>query len=175
LARKETVQRGRERRTIDFTNKEEIEKILIEKLNDQQFYTLKGGKLARYVLLRLDMEMWDENFPGYSNISTITVEHILPRNPLSGSHWLRKFNKDQIKEWVDKLGNLALLSRRKNSRAANYDFDKKKERYFAVRSTPFRITQMLQKYDDWTPKTVAERHNKLLELAKDIYIRIKSK
>ncbi len=170
LTYKETVQRGRERRTIDFTKKEEIEKILLEKLNDQQFYTLKGGKLARYVLLRLDMEMWDENFPGYTNISTITVEHILPRNPSSNSEWSRKFNKDQIREWVDKLGNLALLSKRRNSQAANYDFGKKKERYFAVRSTPFRITQMLQNYDDWTPETIAERHNKLLELAKSIYM-----
>ena len=95
---------------------------------------------------------------------------LVPRNPSSNSEWSRKFNKDQIREWVDKLGNLALLSKRRNSQAANYDFDKKKERYFAVRSTPFRITQMLQDYDDWTPETITERHNKLLELAKSIYI-----
>ena len=170
LTYKETVQHGRERRTIDFTNRGEIEKILLEKLNDQQFYTLKGGKLARYVLLRLDMEMWDENFPGYSNIPTITVEHVLPRNPPSDSEWSRKFNKDQIKEWVDKLGNLALLSKRRNSQAANYDFGKKKERYFTVKFTPFRITQMLQGYDNWTPETIAQRHNELLELAKSVYV-----
>jgi len=95
----------------------------------------------------------------------------LPRNPSSNSEWSRKSNKDQTREWVNKLGNLALLSKRRNSQAANYDFDKKKERYFTVRSTPFRITQMLQNYNDWNPKTIAERHNKLLELVKGIYVR----
>ena len=65
---KEEVKRGRESRAIDFRNRELIEKVLTEKLEDRQFYSLKGGKLARHVLLRIDMEMWDENFPGHSNI-----------------------------------------------------------------------------------------------------------
>lgn len=165
---KEEVKRGRESRAIDFTNRELIEKVLTGKLEDRQFYSLKGGKLARYVLLRIDMEMWDENFPGYSNIRTISVEHILPRKPRGV--WMKSFTEEQIREMVDILGNLTLLSRRKNSKAANYDFKRKKESYFNITSTPFRVTQMLQEYDEWTPETLVDRHYKLLKLVKRIYL-----
>jgi len=87
----EEVKRSKERRKIDFTNKNELKNILLSKLDDKQFYSLKGGKMARYVLLRLDMEMQGENFPGYANIQTITVEHILPRSPQG--NWLKIFRK----------------------------------------------------------------------------------
>ena len=39
--------------------KNEISTIINNKLNDSQLYTIYGGKLARYVLLRYDMELWD--------------------------------------------------------------------------------------------------------------------
>jgi len=65
------------------------------------------------------MERWElENFPGYPG--TITVEHILPRNPPENSEWVKLFTEEERDEWTDKLGNLVLLSRRKNSRAQNY-------------------------------------------------------
>jgi hypothetical protein len=46
------------------------------KLNNPQLYSIFGGKLARYILLRLDMELWDlKAFHGCNGM--ITVEHIL--------------------------------------------------------------------------------------------------
>jgi len=156
-------------RVINFKNHEEIETLLLSKLDDQQFYRLHGGKFARYVLLRLDMTYWDlENFPGYPG--TITVEHILPRNPSPDSEWVKKFTQEEINELVDKLGNLALLSRHKNSKASNYEFKTKIETYFNITTTPFRITQQLQKYDEWTPETLRERHDELLKKARGIYL-----
>ncbi|MCA9156206.1 MAG: HNH endonuclease [Planctomycetales bacterium] len=54
----------------------------------------------------------------------ITVEHVLPQNPKSGSQWERWFPNPAVREqWVHRLGNLALLSRRKNSSASNYEQD----------------------------------------------------
>ena len=39
--------------------------------------------------------------------------------------------QDEAREkWVHRLGNLVLLSRRKNAQAKNYDFDEKKDKYF---------------------------------------------
>lgn len=119
----EEVRRGRERRTIDFNDRELIKNIIKAKLDDTQFYSLKGGKMARYVLLRLDMEMQEENFGGYLNLETVTVEHILPRKPQG--EWLNVFSEEEIKEIVNKLGNLALLNRRRNSKASNYEYEKK--------------------------------------------------
>ena len=103
------------------------EELLRNKLNDVGFYRLRGGNLAKYILLRIDMEEWElENFPGYRDIREITVEHILPQNPAENSEWVKIFTKDQRDEWTNKLGNLVLLSGRKNSRAQNYDFQKEK-------------------------------------------------
>ncbi|WP_083777695.1 GmrSD restriction endonuclease domain-containing protein [Ferroglobus placidus] len=53
----EEIRRGKKRRTINFSDRDLLKRILLSKLDDQQFYSLKGGKMARYVLLRLDMEM----------------------------------------------------------------------------------------------------------------------
>jgi len=164
----EVVKRGRKSRKIDFMDHDAVKKILLSKLDDQHFYTLKGGKIARYLLLRLDMEMQGENFPGYANIPTITVEHILPRTPRG--EWLSIFAKEDIDKIVNKLGNLTLLNRRRNSRASNYDFKKKKERYFDVERNPFAITAMLKEYDKWDIASFKERHKKLLDKAFEIYL-----
>jgi len=163
--------RARERgRFIDYTNTNELENIIISVLDNDHFYKLKGGKMAKYVLLRLDMEIWDlENvIPQYTG--TITVEHILPRSPPPNSEWVRKFDEETRAKWVDKLGNLVLLSGSKNSRAGNYDFERKKRVYFSKKWTPFLITQELQKYEDWNIETLRERHNNLICRSKEIYL-----
>lgn len=161
--------KGRKSRILDFTNRSEIEKYLIKKADDPQFYSLHGGKFAKYILLRIDMELWDiENFAGYTG--NITVEHILPRNPPANSEWVNKFTEEERKEWTNKLGNLVLLSGRKNSRASTYDFQKKKDVYFKDRCAPFRLTQEIMKYNDWNMDSLKDRHACLLKKLKDIYI-----
>lgn len=164
----EEVRRGRERRKIDFNDRELIRRILLSKVDDPQFYTLKGGKMVRYLLLRLDMEMQEENFPGYANIETITVEHILPRSPKG--EWLKIFSEEDIKDIVNRLGNLTLLNRRKNSRASNYEFSKKKEKYFDVIHSPFAITSMLRDYEVWDKKGFQKRHRELLDWTFRVYL-----
>jgi len=144
--------------------------LLQDKLNDVRFYKLRGGNLAKYILLRIDMEYWElENFPGYPG--KITVEHILPQNPPENSEWMKFFTKEQRDEWTNKLGNLVLLSGRKNSRAQNYDFKRKKEVYFKPRCTPFRITQELEKVDIWNMENLASRHKRLIDNCISIYCR----
>jgi len=159
---------GRKRRKIDYYNKEKLKEIILSKIDDSQFYLLKGGKMARYALLRLDMELQEENFPGYTNLDTITVEHILPRSPKS--EWLEIFSNEEIENIVNKLGNLTLLNRRRNSRASNYDFKTKKERYFDVKRSPFSITAMLNDCDKWDLKAFEKRHRTLKDLTLEIYI-----
>jgi len=165
----EGIKGSRLRKRSDFRNKKQIESILTEKLDDSQFYSIYGGKLAKYILLRIDMNYWDlENFPGYPG--TITVEHILPQNPSKDSRWLEIFNDKEREIWTNRLGNLVLLSGRKNSKAQNYDFNKKKKVYFSKKNTPFRITQHLEKIEKWTLEEVRERHQMLLNNAKEIFL-----
>jgi hypothetical protein len=86
-------------------------------------------KIRLYVLLRLDTYL--SGGEAVYTLPRITVEHILPQNPPKDSQWLGWFpDKEARQNYVHRLGNLALLSGSKNSSAQNYDFDKKKSKYF---------------------------------------------
>src|SRR3546814_14595304 len=66
----------------------------------------------------------------------VTVEHVLPQQPRSDSGWVGWIASPQERSaWVHRLGNLALLNRKKNSAAGNYDFARKKEAYFSKAGT----------------------------------------
>jgi len=166
--KKDEFKKGIKSRTLNFNKKEEISSIIVEKLNDNQFYTIYGGKLARYILLRIDMELWDLNaFSGYSGM--ITVEHILPQTPSKNSDWIKKFTENERNEWTNKLGNLVLLSGRKNSKARNYDFKKKKDVYFEKKSAAFQVTQKIRKYEDWNIENLIKRHDDLIKEIERIF------
>lgn len=154
---------------IDSVGNEENKEAFKTKINGKDFYY---ENFAKYLLLRIDLEMWDqENFPGYQG--QITVEHILPQNPSESSEWVKIFTEEEREEWTNKIGNLVLLGRRKNSRAQNYDFEKKKEAYFFKGgATPFGITQELQSINSWTMENLQKRQNELVDKKLiDIYFR----
>jgi uncharacterized protein with ParB-like and HNH nuclease domain len=157
-------------RYIDFNNASDLQKIVEPVLDSEQFYKLKGGKLAKYTLLRLDMELWDlAVFQGYSG--PITVEHVLPINPPEKSEWITKFDEDARKKWTNRLGNLVLLSGSKNSSAGNLDFNKKIEVYIKKQCSPFRLTQKLvEEFQDWSIDNLQRRHKDLIESIEKIYI-----
>ncbi|ARD44451.1 DUF262 domain-containing protein [Colwellia sp. PAMC 21821] len=124
----------------------------------------KLSKIRVMVLLRLDSELSD-NMAQY-NHSKITVEHVMPQNPTMDSLWKQWCPSDEEhQELVHCLGNLALLSRNKNSAASNYEFDKKKTAYFNPVNghTSFVLTNQIIKELDWKPKLIRERQSMLVE------------
>ena len=64
---------------------------------------------------------------------TISIEHVLPQSPTECSQWRKWFSDDQREYWTHRLANLVLLSFRKNTRASNWEFDRKKSEYFSAR------------------------------------------
>ena len=158
-------------RVINYEDRNEVSKIIETALDRRDFARWKGGKLAKYVLLRMDVELQplEEQRPEY-NLSSITLEHILPRNPPPNSEWVRKFDELTRYEWTDRLGNLVLISGRKNTKASNYDFKRKKEEYLGRRAKTLAITQEVLKYKDWTPEILKQRHELLIKRAKSIYL-----
>lgn len=123
---------------------------------------------ARYVLLRLD-ELLAHGAGATYDHSVISIEHVLPQNPASGSHWLDDFDDATREEWVHKLGNLLLLNHRKNSQARNFEFARKKDRYFkgGSGSAVFALTTQVLSYSEWTPEIVATRQRDLTGLLID--------
>ena len=115
-----------------------------------------------YVLLRLDSEL---SGGGASyEYDLISVEHVLPQNPDAGGQWGEWFPDPVARAAVvHRLGNLALLTRKKNSSARNFEFDKKKASYFARGGvSPFALTTQVLGEPEWTPAVVARRQAALL-------------
>jgi hypothetical protein len=88
---------------------------------------------------------------------TISIEHVLPQSPTECSQWRKWFSDDQREYWTHRLANLVLLSFRKNTRASNWEFDRKKSEYFQRDgAVPFALTTQVVAEEKWTP-TVLER------------------
>src|SRR5579883_125172 len=100
----------------------------IEILNGDVYHL----ELAKYILLRLDHALSAATEPNY-DYSDITIEHVLPQKPRENSVWITTFpDKAERAKYVNRLGNLLLLSRSKNSEANNYDFAEKKKKIFYI-------------------------------------------
>src|SRR5690554_1178008 len=90
-----------------------------------------GRRFTRYLLLKLDYLYHDDSHK--MSIETLSVEHILPQNPSDDSQWRKDFSDQEKKEWTDRLGNLVLISTRKNSSQGRLDYVDKKSKYFLKR------------------------------------------
>ena len=136
------------------------EKSEILRVLDGQIYS--HLRVRRPLLLRLNSLLSDVGVR--YDYPTITIEHVLPQNPDKKSKWLRKFpDEDERAEWTGKLANLVLLSRRKNSSAQNYDFNKKKEAYFQRGGVAtFALTTQVLSETDWTPEVLQRRQKRLI-------------
>ena len=115
------------------------------------------------VLLRLDSLL--SGGGATYNYEVVTVEHVLPQAPNKGSQWLTWFpTLGERTLWTHRLGNLALLTRKKNSAASNYEFPKKKDAYFTKNGvSPFVLTTQVLGHSEWTPAIVEQRQQKLLD------------
>jgi hypothetical protein len=122
-----------------------------------------------FILLRLD-EAVAAAGATYDR-STVTIEHVLPQTPAAGSTWLTWWPDDaKREESVHRLGNLALLDRRKNPQAQNFDFDRKKTEYFLRKgATPFPLTSQVLAEVEWTPAVFEKRQKELFAKLCDIW------
>lgn len=94
----------------------------------------------------------------------------MPQTVAEGSQWAAWWpDEERREEWVHRVGNLVLLSRRKNTQALNYDFDVKKEKYFQSRGgvSSFAITTQVLAKDAWTPDIVKARQQEMLAKFKE--------
>ena len=113
------------------------------------------------LLLRLD-SLLAESGATYEQ-KVLSVEHVLPQAPGEDSDWLDWFPAPEQREmWTHRLANLVLLSRRKNSQAQNYDFERKKREYFQRNGVAtFAITSQVLNQQVWTPDVLAKRQKEL--------------
>ncbi|MBJ2124488.1 DUF262 domain-containing protein [Flavobacterium sp. IB48] len=136
-------------------------------LSDLDENSIYGRRFARYKLRKvdflLDAPLYSEKRSSYNEM---TVEHILPQNPEDGSQWTKDFNLDEREEWTHKLGNLVLISRRKNSGQGRLDFTDKKAKYFTSSIETFPNSIRVMQKPQWTIKELKENHSQLINKIK---------
>ena len=104
------------------------------------------------------------------SLEYLSVEHVLPQNPKSDSQWCIDFTQEQREQWTDRLGNLVLITTRKNSSQGNLDYVDKKSRYFEKRITtcPNSI-RVLHNNAQWTPEELEVNHEVVLTKLREHY------
>lgn len=125
-------------------------------------YETHSSRALALLLLRLDSLMSDGS-ASYQH-EVVSVEHVMPQQPAPNSQWLTWVPDSAAHQlWVHRLGNLALLSRRKNSSAGNRDFVWKKSSYFTKDGiSSFALTTQVLQHQDWTVEIMQKRQETML-------------
>ena len=95
----------------------------------------------------------------------MSIEHVLPQTVDAGSEWASLYpDPEQREEWTHRIANLVFLTHSINSRASNWDFERKKSEYFKSKDgiSPFPLTQKVLQEPDWTPARLKNRQNELI-------------
>lgn len=137
--------------------------LLYDQLNGPIYADL-SAKARTSVLLRLDSLL--SGGGATYDFDVISVEHVLPQTPKPDSQWLVWFpDSFERATLVHRLGNLALLTRRKNSAASNWDFERKKASYFLRGGvSPFVLTTQVLNVPEWSSTAVKSRQQQLMNL-----------
>ena len=150
--------------TVELSNDEKIQMLNVLQ---SDIYSLTARR-RNHIILRLDSFLSDGAATYDSSI--LTIEHVLPQTVHEGSEWSNLWpDEDVRKAWTHKLANLVPLNKRRNSKAQNYDFDKKKSAYFAGTKavSSYVLTTQVLNEPQWTPDVILKRQNALLNVFKE--------
>ena len=122
---------------------------------------VSNAGLARYYLGALEAANAGESEPWYvinEDASIITLEHVMPQNPVAGWAW----DDETRKQYTKRLGNLCLLQKSGNEAIGNQPFSAKRAAFAA---SPLVITSMIAAAVDWSPVEIETRQKRLAEIA----------
>ncbi|MFE1863265.1 DUF262 domain-containing protein [Streptomyces anandii] len=89
------------------------------------------------------------NMMSVFDLQQVTIEHIYPQNPLPGDE------QPEMRELLNRLGNLTFFGPRENSDAGNKSFSVKCKQYYAL--SQVGLTRSLIKFSQWTETEYKER------------------
>jgi hypothetical protein len=129
----------------------------------------RNEQKAAYLLKHLEIERRrrdrDKN-PGELIPGSLTVEHILPKNP--GNTWesILKADRTLREDCTYRLGNMCLLTERMNRGAARSGFEEKKEIYGR---SELGITNKINDTHSWNRTTIEDRQKYMAKMAPTIW------
>lgn len=122
-----------------------------------------GAGFAKYLLVRAEIQAAELTSP--REFAPRSIEHVLPQNPKVDSQWRADFTDEEIDSLIHSAGNLVLLSKGKNSSAANKDFSSKKSTYLQPRVSDYPRSLETLAFDKWTPDVIIARTGSFAEAA----------
>jgi len=153
---------------VDSILKGDIFKISLHDLIATLKENIYGRRFARYILYKLDYFYGETDKINVPKI--ISVEHILPQNPKDDSQWKIDFTEEQRINLTNKIGNLVLISRRKNSSQGRLDYVKKQEKYFKNNIELFRNSvRIFHEYKEWKPENLEDNNSIVLDRIEEHY------
>lgn len=119
--------------------------------------------LAKYYLRELEGAASGDAASEHIPSSTLTLEHVLPERPLD--NW-PQFSEEELTAYVKRLGNLALLTQRLNTKLRSAPFSEKRQTYAASNLV---LTAELAQFDEWMVSSIEERQQRLADLAVPVW------
>lgn len=161
----------------EIKNKEELFKEVSKTVaTDEQFTTIfktatvSKNNIARYYLIALEngeKNISEPELVPNTNEEVVNLEHILPKRA-NDKDWGSTFNSEERKDWVYRMGNLALLQKGPNGRIGNKPFNDKKQ---VLLSSSFILTKEAGEQPDWNKEAINGRQEKLAKLAARVWPR----
>jgi hypothetical protein len=126
-----------------------------------------GRRFTRYLLLKLDFLYHDHAHR--MAFESLSVEHVLPQKPAAGSKWREDFSDEQRKELTNRIGNLVLITTKKNTSQGNADYDVKRTKYFAKKINTCPNSLRVLQSKQWTPVELLANQKTVLDKVRQYY------
>ncbi|KAL7491328.1 hypothetical protein ACHAWT_000730 [Skeletonema menzelii] len=150
-----------------FADDDEMENVKAA-MDEYEFGASAGGKrLAAAILKRMSTHLMLEEKKGIPDGGDVSVDFILPSKFAKGSEWEKQWPEEEERvEWMNRIGNLALVSSRPRSRTA-----KKKgadssweQKCVNFKKEPWLLTRQLIELDGWDAAAVQDQQKDILSL-----------
>jgi hypothetical protein len=124
------------------------------------------GKLARYILSKLNDHMGGPELIANQDPKIVNLEHILPQKPTAS--WRASFSALATPEdYVQRIGNLTLLTAKINNNIANKSFHVKQR--LAFKKSKLKINESPKRVTKWGDKEIELRQKQLAKAALQVW------
>jgi hypothetical protein len=130
---------------------------------------IKSGNYLKPLLLRLNAEATPKEY-ALQFPQQVEIEHILPQKPRPTGEWTRLFPDPQEREQLTYLiGNMTLLTSKRNKEIANADFATKKDKVLSLDgNNSLAINSNVIGYKEWDREAILRRHEDLVRKAAEV-------
>lgn len=153
---------------------EGLEKLAFENLK-KGVYSDKQKNWLHAVLCLLEYDKYDDSgaaFIEQNGVNAPSIDHVLPKVWNNVHYWTEQWNGRDADQYIDKLGNMTLISLSENEKIGNLDFISKKRHYSGSignsKVTRYKINDYLAGCPNWNAEELKKRQELMIDSLKDI-------